>query len=927
MRLSTSTARACAGVLLAALLATGCDAFVSPHARIERARADIESGAWGRAGIELHKAVESDPANADAWLLLARLSLDAADPSDAQSSLNHAAGAGAKGPEFARLQVDTWLATGRAAALVKALDQRTLALSEPDRSIALARADDELGQPDKALAVLQPALGGHPVPIDARLTAAEALALQGRFEPALQAIADVGDGDPKAWAAYRLRAEVLARRGEFAAAERAFTHAIRLMSRGTPLTERVVALVELTEARLARDELDAAAQSRETLAALIPGAPIVQLLGARIELAHGNYVEGVAMLERVVGQVPQWTQAQVLLGTAQLVRGELEQAQSQLQQVVQRHPEDVWARKLLALVSLKLDQPEKALQVLAPTLDTRAADPELVALLGAAERGAGNDNDIIPSLQRDVRASPADRALKLNLAEAYLRAGRAREALPILRQTPAAGDLRRDRLLVAALDATQGAAAATRQVNELLATHADDPEALGFAASYFASQRNFLQAETLLRKSLAAHPRDVATSVSLARIEASAGDAGQAAAQLRAALAAHPDALPVRIALAEALTGEKSFTEAERVLAAATRAQTNPELWLALARVELAAGAWQQARAALDRAIALQPQSAELYNRAGMLLLAAGQYDGALARFRRASELALDTALYRLNIASAQLAQNDPAAARESLEQAAQLRPGWLPPLRALTLIDLSAKDYEAALGRVNGFLAIAPGDREAMNLKGDVELARGQPMAAAADYGDAYRREPTADVAVKWFRARLDAHLPDPQQPLEQWLAVQPSDFRTRIVLGDYYLVMRSLGAAARQFEAAAALAPRDVVALNNLAWTYGKLADPRAQGVAEKAYALAPGAGVVNDTLGWILASRHQIDRALPLLARAADLDPADPEIAYHYAYALAQAGRRAEARKVLNKALAGGRAFDSRPAAVRLLADIRA
>ena len=921
------TVRACAGILLAALLAAGCDALVSPQARIDRARADIESGAWGRAGIELHKAVESDPANADAWLLLARLSLDAADSSDAQSSLDHAVRAGARGAEPARLQADTWLATGRPAALIKALDQRTLALPKPERSIARARAYDELGQPDKALSVLQPTLAGHPAPIDARLTAADALALQGRFDPALQALAHVGDGDPKAWAVYRLRAEILARRGEFAAAERAFTHAIQLMSPATPLTERVVALIELTEARLASDELDAAAQSGRELAALIPGAPIVQLLGARIDLARGNYLEGVAALERVVGQLPQWTQAQLLLGTAQLVRGELEQAQSQLQQVVQRHPENVWARKLLALVSLKLDQPEKALQALAPALDTQAADPELVTLLGAAERGAGNGSDIIPSLERDVRANPADRALKLNLAEAYLRAGRPRDALPILQQTAPAGNLRRDRLLVAALDATQGAAVATRKVNEVLATHADDPEALDFAASYFASQSNFVQAEALLRKSLATHPGDAATVVSLARVEASAGDAGQAAAQLRAALATHPDALPMRIALAEALTSEKSFTEAEQVLEAASSAQGNPELWLALARVELAAGAWQRAQAALDRATALQPRSAELYNRVGMLLLAAGQYDGALARFRRASELALDTALYRLNIASAQLALNDAAAARESLEKAAQLRPGWLPPLRALTLIDLRAKDYDAALARVNGFLAVDPGDSEAMNLKADVELARGQPVAAAANYGNAYRRAPSADVAVKWFRARLDAHTPDPQRPLEQWLAAQPNDFRTRIVLGDYYLVTGSLRPAARQFEAAANLAPHDVVALNNLAWTYGKLADPRAQGVAQKAYALAPGAAVVNDTLGWILASRHQIDRALPVLARAVELDPADPEIAYHYAYALVQAGRRAEARKVLTKALAGGRAFDSRPAAVRLLADIRA
>jgi Flp pilus assembly protein TadD len=80
------------------------------------------------------------------------------------------------------------------------------------------------------------------------------------------------------------------------------------------------------------------------------------------------------------------------------------------------------------------------------------------------------------------------------------------------------------------------------------------------------------------------------------------------------------------------------------------------------------------------------------------------------------------------------------------------------------------------------------------------------------------------------------------------------------------------------------------------------------------------------VDDTLGWALARSGRSAQALPYLKTATRLDPHDRDMAYHYAYALAHSGRKAEARAVLTRVLRAKAAFDARPNAERLLAALK-
>jgi cellulose synthase operon protein C len=909
-----------------ALLIAGCGVLLTPHYRLERAQREMQAGQWQEAAVDLKIVVQKQPNNAQAWLLLARVSLDAGDITGASSGVTHAMAAGAKGPSVDELRARVWVEGGQPQKLLDALAQHSLQLPEPDATLARARALLALRQPDAALAKLQPLVAAHPELTEAQDLIAEALATQGKFAPALQQLDATMKRDATSPEPPLLEGVILQEQGQYASAQDALALALKRMAPAEPMLHRMKALIALTQVQLALGDLTAAAHTEAAVAKLEPQSPATALLDARLKLARKNLQGGVAELERILTVAPGYNEARLLLGVALMQRGDLEQAQQQLQQLLESTPDDLAARKLLAEVQLKLGQPEAALNVLSPALATASLDPQLLSLYGAAAHGTGDKQALIEALQRSEEEHPNDQIVLLNLGAAYLAAGEAQEALGVLQKTPDNGDPQRDRLLIAAMMGAQGPQAAGAEVARLLAAHQRDPGVLDLAASYYVTQGRTDDARAMLRASLAIDPADVSSQVDLARLDEAAGDAGAAQSRLQEALTAHPEALPIRIALADVLVRAKAYDRARTLLEAAGPG-AGPQVKFALAQVALASGDLKSANAAIDQAIAEQPGQAALVESAGQLLMNANQFDAALARFRQATQLAPKDARYWLNTARAQLALNQAAAARSSLNQADQLQPQWLPVVATLAYLDMHQGDGQSALTRIQGLLAQRPDDPGVLELEGDVEAYLHQPAAAETAYDKAQQLRPTARLAANLYRVRLMAHAPEPQQPLEQWLTREPQSWPVRDLLGEYYLGQgKSPRRAAQEFKAVIALQPKDVVALNDLAWALNQVGDPGAVAIAQRAYQLAPNAPDIDDTLGWVLTHNGQAADAVDYLRRAAKLDPSDPNVEYHLAYALAKTGHAAEARQILTRILSNGQPFDSRSEAQQLMTSVK-
>ena len=896
MRLAASlrSGFACSLLLAALALLTGCDALMSTQDRLQRAQEEDARGDYGSATIDVRKALQSEPSNSAARVLLARLSLKVGDVEGARDELNRALKDGANPSETADIFGEIMLTLGQAAELLKTLDAGKLAANEPLKSVLRGRSLNAMRRPAEAEVAFKSALRLQPGLVSASVGLSDAAVRQGRFDEALAILDPVLKSHPGDPDASFVAANVLIRRGQFAEGEEVLEKSRKLAATTMSLPQRANLDLELAAAQLAQGKVGPAGETQKRLAQFAPDALLTRMLGARVSLAKGDYLDGIAELQRVVTALPEFVEARMLLGAAHLAQGNFQQAERHLQQVVQIAPDNIEARKLLARVQLQLDRPDAALRVLTPALDKDSSDSQLYALLGAANDRAGDSTTAIDLLERSVKARPDDVNLRLQLASGYIRARRFQPAITLLRaMPPEKGSARREAMLVTAIAGEQGPVIAREELAHLVKAQPDNAELHYLSAGFFVSQREFERARVELRQLLDVNAGDARALAALARIEFADGNLDSAEKLLQRAI----------------VTDDK-----------------NKSLKLTLAQLYLVRGDAPQARAMLDQAIAAAQGDAAVVNAAGQLLLDAQRYDEALARFRRATELDADRAIYWFNTARAQTALNQPVAARESAMKALHLEPDSVPITSLLVLLDLRTSGAAVALQRAQELRARKSQDPAAIVLEGDIRMASKQYDEAVRAFEDAERVAPDANTAVKLYEAIRAANRDRPEAPLLRWLGARPEDARVRVVLAQYYNSTCRNARAITEFETVLRQSPNNPAVLNNLAWLYNEQQDDRAEALARKAHDLAPSNASIADTFGWILLSRKKTAEAVPLLETAARTAADDPQIQYHYGAALAAAGRNAEARKLLTRLIETTRDVSQRRAAEKLLSKLQ-
>ena len=875
-------------------LLTGCDRFMSSGSRLERAAKSEEQGDFAAAAIDVSKVVQAEPANLAARLKLAALQLQLGDVRAADFELQKALAGGANPVETAPLRTDIAIAMGQFEPLIAWLRGPGASVPEPTHSILLGRALTAAGRSPEAQKLFENVLAGAQDSVPGRTGLAETLAFQGRYDPALQQIAPVVDGNAPAIDARLLQARIFLARGQYADAERSLIRAREIAGRQIALPKLALLLYGLAEAQLAQGHVADAAKTSGTLSSLAPNSVPSRLVSARVALAKGEYVTGIAELQRVVSSVPDLVQARMMLGAAHFAQGNYMQASTQLERVVQEAPDNVEARKLLARVELQLDRPDAALRTISPALESSPTDSQLYALAGEANVRGGSPDRAFEVLERNVKANPDDVNAKLDLATAYLQAHRYDSAITLVRALPPQpGNVRREALLITALMAGQGPIVARRELEELLKQRGDSADLHYLAAAFFATQREFERSKAEIDIVRKQNPNDIRSLVMLAKTEFASGKRPPAEAALQEALKIDPKSTVARLMLAQ--------------------------LYVAGADVP-------RARTVLDAAIAAAPNNVDVVHSSGLILLDAGLVDEALARFRRATELEPNNATYWLSSARAQSALNQPAAARESVAKALVLRPKWVAAQSLLVMLDLRASGPDAALARAAELRTSRPDDPLPVILVGDVHMFAHHYEEAAKAYTDATRLTQDSTLAIKLFEAVRLANRDRPEQSLERWLGLRPDDARARLVLAQYFSNIGRTDRAISEFEILVRQLPDEAPLLNNLAWLYHTKRDARAEGLARRAHEIAPNNAAITDTYGWILFTANKVEQSLELLKAAAAGARDNPSVSYHYGAALAAAGKPAEARTALAAALGSSTKFEERPAAEKLAAQLQ-
>jgi tetratricopeptide (TPR) repeat protein len=141
-----------------------------------------------------------------------------------------------------------------------------------------------------------------------------------------------------------------------------------------------------------------------------------------------------------------------------------------------------------------------------------------------------------------------------------------------------------------------------------------------------------------------------------------------------------------------------------------------------LADLDRARGMDDEGAELLKKAMAIEPDNADVRLALGLLLVRRRDYAGALELLRRAHELTPDNARYAYVYA---VALNSTGATREALallERAHQRHPADRNVLTTLVSIARDNGDFAAALGHARELLALDPGDAQLQALVSDLE-------------------------------------------------------------------------------------------------------------------------------------------------------------------------------------------------------------
>jgi cellulose synthase operon protein C len=870
--------------------------------------------------IQLNNALQKDPTMLAAHVLLGKARLKNGDPAGAETSFEKALKLGVDRVEVTLPLAQAYNAQGKLDLLLERIMPTGLPRqSQIEILILRGNAQSDKGNMADALRSFNEARALDPQSIPVRLALVNFLLRTGDKTRATAVLDETIKLAPNDSAVWNLRASLAHASGNLPSALADYSRAIAL----NPLNQD--ALVAHAGLLLDLGRLEEAELALANLQQVAPREPRAAYLRA-VAASLKNDSDAVrAQLTNVVGlldpiskeALSRFGQLLLLGGLSHYGLGNMEKATQYLSTYLKLNPKHPGASKLLASIYIDRGDPARAMDLLEPLQWLVPNDPQLLSLLAAANMadrrysqaasylekavkvsggapniradfgvsliGSGHTDLGISQLQQAFAKDPGQARAGMALATLYVKRDQPKKAVEVIDAV-----VQRDPKNI---DAVNLQGVTHLAAGDRAGSRAAYERALALNPKYHAARLNLARLDSAEGKLDAARLRltellDINKNngdamLEFARLEEQAGRPNEAIRWLEKARTIPRYRVPAGASLSELLLRQHDF---ERAVVAAreavSRANNDLSALYALARAELAAGNSSRARQVLTTM-------------------------GPLAGF--------DTHA-NVDIARLQFAAGDRESAMYSLNKVIKENPDLLPALVLLTEVDIGGGDYVKAEQHANRIADRFPSKGIGLRLLGDIASVRGQSSVAITSYRAALAKEKSTDTALRLYRAYAQSGgAAKGLVFLDQWSRDNPDDAVALRVLADGRLRIGDLAAARAGYERLLQQRPDDADVLNNLAQVGIRQGDKAAVGYAERAYARSSTDAAVLDTLGWALIKNGETDRGTALLRDARLRDSSNPEIRYHLAAALAQAGRDTEARTELEELPKDGPAFE--------------
>ncbi|AOF83513.1 putative PEP-CTERM system TPR-repeat lipoprotein [Methyloversatilis sp. RAC08] len=867
--------------------------------------------------IQLKNALKADPGMLAAHLLMGRAGLRKGDFAAAEVALREAQRRGASRAEYVVPLANVLLAIGQQKELLETLQPADLPPGIRYELLLLrARAHQETSQYAQAIAVINEARALNPNAAAAPALHSRMALEAGRADEAAtlaEQATNLGPADTDAWAA---RAAVAYATSQLQVALEHYDRALKLApDNREALLGRSSVLMDLGRMPEAKISLLALSKADEK-------EPRSAYLRAVIADLEGDREGARKLLGEVVGLIDPLPRSALssrshlalIAGLAHQSLGGAVKAKEYFELHVRFFPSQPAARKPLASLQIAGGDPASAIVTLEPLVRSGTRDPEVLVLMASAYgklKRHERSTELLEEAAKLGKSSEVQTSLGLSLLGSRQTKQGLAQLRDALKQDPGQGRASMALALTALRE--QQPKRAAELMEAVVKREPDNLAALNVLGVARAAAGDFAAARKAYEMALSKDKNFDSVKLNLVKLDLAESKPADARRRLDALLKEKPDHAAALFERARLDAREKRFAESIRGLETLRdKHRKHVDGQVALIEMYVQTGALDKALEVAKDSTPSQPGYLAVQAALARVQLARGDGAGARATLTSMTRVADFDALAQYRIARLQLLAGNPSGAAYSIEKALQGDPDFAPAkiMQAELLLGEGALDKADALAQTLIRGANAPPD--AYKLAGDVAFARRQWPEAIGHYGTALARGAGVAVAGRLYEThRRAGNAAQAKASVESLVRARPRDLEMKLLLSQAQTDAGQLREAKLTLETVLK-AGESAPVLNNLANLQWQLKDPAAQQTAERAFKLAPGDPLILDTLGWILVQNAQIDAGLRHLREARLRDPANPEIRFHLAWALAKSGRKAEARQELEAALQSDRSF---------------
>jgi putative PEP-CTERM system TPR-repeat lipoprotein len=524
----------------------------------------------------------------------------------------------------------------------------------------------------------------------------KAMAQQGRFKELLETITPALAA--RSAPLLSLRGDALLATGKADEAKQSYDQALALNPNSGD------ALLGLARHAMATNDRDAAERYAADAVSKDGKNPEVWMFRGAMQRFAGKPDEALAAYDKALALEPQHRTAHIEKAYIEISRGKFPEAKTEIDAADKSAPGSLlvtYTRGLYEFSQGKFAAAEEAVQ---KVLKNAPEHMPSVLLAGASEMNLGATQQAEQHLRKYLESNPNDVYARKLLAQTLLKSAQPADAVAALAP--------------------------------VLKDSSQDPQLLALAGESYMQVRDFDKASVYLEKAAALAPKAAALHTSLGLSRLGQGDQAKGLSELELATTLDPKSAQATMALVQTEMNLKHYDKALVAAQALEKQQPdNPQVYNLKGAVYLVKGDKANARAAFEKAVALQPTFFPAISNLSRLDLQDNKPEAAKQRFEKLLEK--DKNNYGAMAALGELAliQKHPDEATSWFEKGSNANPEAVLPAVKLGNHYLHTNQAPKALTLARKFMVANPTNPDLLELQGQAQVATKDPSAALETY------------------------------------------------------------------------------------------------------------------------------------------------------------------------------------------------